>query len=109
MVKGPLMTLRLEDRGSNELFAACPVEQFPGMSVEPVTDSSRYFVICIKVWTVFAFFKNGPSSASFSFIFSLFKQKMQILQQINVKSVHLVSSARIQTHNLLIMSLLRNH
>ena len=49
MVKGPLMTLRLEDRGSNELFAACPVEQFPGMSVEPVTDSSRYFVICIKV------------------------------------------------------------
>ena len=34
---------------------------------------------------------------------------MQILQQINVKSVHLVSSARIQTHNLLIMSLLRNH
>ena len=49
MVKGALMTLRLEDRGSNELFAACPVEQFPGMSVEPVTDSSRYFVICIKV------------------------------------------------------------
>ena len=49
MVKGSLMTLRLEDRGSNELFAACPVEQFPGMSVEPVTDSSRYFVICIKV------------------------------------------------------------
>jgi len=49
MVRGSLMTLRLEDRGSNELFAACPVEQFPGMSVEPVTDSSRYFVICIKV------------------------------------------------------------
>lgn len=48
MVRGSLMTLRLEDRGSNELFAACPVEQFPGMSVEPVTDSSRYFVICIK-------------------------------------------------------------
>jgi hypothetical protein len=49
MVKGPLLTLRLEDKGSNELFAACPIEQFPGMSVEPVTDSSRYFVICIKV------------------------------------------------------------
>lgn len=48
MVRGSLMTLRLEDKGSNELFAACPVEQFPGMSVEPVTDSSRYFVICIK-------------------------------------------------------------
>lgn len=39
--------LRLEDRGSNELFAACPVESYPGMAVEAVTDSSRYFVICI--------------------------------------------------------------
>ena len=39
--------LRLEDRGSNELFAACPVEGYPGLAVEAVTDSSRYFVICI--------------------------------------------------------------
>ena len=39
------------------------------------------------------------------FIFGLFKQTMQILQQINVKNVHLVSGARIRTHNLLIMSL----
>jgi len=39
--------LRLEDRGSNELFAACPVESYPGLAVEAVTDSSRYFVICI--------------------------------------------------------------
>lgn len=39
--------LRLEDRGSNELFAACPIETHPGLAVEAVTDSSRYFVICI--------------------------------------------------------------
>jgi len=39
--------LRLEDRGSNELFAACPIETHPGLAVESVTDSSRYFVICI--------------------------------------------------------------
>ena len=32
------------------------------------------------------FIKNGPSSASFSFIFGLFKQKIYILQQIIVKN-----------------------
>ena len=31
------------------------------------------------------FFKNGPSLASFSFIFGLFKQTIEFLQQINVK------------------------
>lgn len=39
--------LKLEDRGSNELFAACPVDQYPGPAIEAVTDSSRYFVIKI--------------------------------------------------------------
>ena len=33
--------LKLEDRGSNELFAACPIDQYPGPAVEAVTDSSR--------------------------------------------------------------------
>lgn len=42
-----LCEIRLEDRGSNELFAACPVDSFPGLAVEAVTDSSRYFVLCI--------------------------------------------------------------
>ena len=46
--------------------------------------------------------KNGPSSVSFSFIFGLFKQTIQN----NVKNVYSVSSARIWTHNILIMSLL---
>ena len=31
-----------------ELFAKCPVEQYPGIAVEAVTDSSRYFVLRIK-------------------------------------------------------------
>ena len=31
------------------------------------------------------FLKNGPTSASFSFIFGLFKQTIEFLQQINVK------------------------
>jgi len=39
--------LKLEDKGSGELFAACPIDQYPGPAVEAVTDSSRYFVIKI--------------------------------------------------------------
>ena len=39
--------LKLEDKNSGELFAACPVDSYPGSAVEAVTDSSRYFVIKI--------------------------------------------------------------
>ncbi len=46
--KGTACTIRLEDKGSNELFAECPVEIYPGASVEAVTDSSRYFVLCVQ-------------------------------------------------------------
>ena len=34
---------------------------------------------------MYSVFKNGPTSASFSFIFGLSKQTIQYLQQINVK------------------------
>ena len=47
------------------------------------------------------FLKMGQTPASFSFIFDLFKQTIQFLQQINVKNVHPVYGAGIQTHNLL--------
>ena len=55
-----------------------------------------------------SFFKNGPTSASFSFIFGLFKQTIQFLQQINVKKchVHPVSGTGIRTHDLWNVSLL---
>ncbi|XP_019852765.1 PREDICTED: NECAP-like protein CG9132 [Amphimedon queenslandica] len=39
--------IKLEDR-SGELFAVCPVDSFPGLAVEPVSDSSRYFVLRLK-------------------------------------------------------------
>nr|ACO11131.1 NECAP-like protein CG9132 [Caligus rogercresseyi] len=48
MARGKSFELRLEDKNSGELFAACPVEQYPGTSVEAVLDSSRYFVLCIQ-------------------------------------------------------------
>ena len=58
----------------------------------------------IVVFSLFFFFyllwKNGPTPASFSFIFGLFKQTLQFLQQIYVKNVHPVYSAGIWTHDL---------
>ncbi|KAM4702562.1 adaptin ear-binding coat-associated protein 2 [Rhinophrynus dorsalis] len=45
--RGNKAFIKLEDRTTGELFAQAPVEQFPGVAVESVIDSSRYFVICI--------------------------------------------------------------
>lgn len=33
---------------AGELFAVCPVDSFPGVAVEPVSDSSRYFVLRLQ-------------------------------------------------------------
>ena len=51
-------------------------------------------------------FLNGPTPASFSFIFSLIQTNITILQLFNVKNVHPVPRTGIQTHNLLNTSLL---
>ena len=53
---------------------------------------------------MYSVFKNGPTSASFSFIFGLSKQTIQYLQQINVKNVLSVYGIGIRTHNLSNMS-----
>lgn len=37
--------LKLEDKMTGVLFANCPVETYPGIAIESVSDSSRYFVI----------------------------------------------------------------
>ena len=54
------------------------------------------------------FLKNVSIAATFSFIFSLFKQTIQFIKQINVKKcqIHPVYGAGIQTHDLQNMSLL---
>ncbi|XP_020286833.1 NECAP-like protein CG9132 [Pseudomyrmex gracilis] len=46
--QGENITIKLEDKATGELFAKCPIEQYPGIAVEPVTDSSRYFVLRIQ-------------------------------------------------------------
>lgn len=40
--------LKLEDKNSGELFAKCPIDTYPGIAIESVTDSSRYFVVRIQ-------------------------------------------------------------
>ena len=45
------------------------------------------------------FNKNGATPASFSFIFYIFNQTVQFLQQMYVENVHLVNCAEIWTHD----------
>ncbi|KAK7093317.1 adaptin ear-binding coat-associated protein 1-like [Littorina saxatilis] len=44
---GKELFIKLEDK-NGELFAQCPVEEYPSIAVESVMDSSRYFVLRIK-------------------------------------------------------------
>ncbi|CAG2064907.1 unnamed protein product [Timema podura] len=48
VAKGKECVLKLEDKTTGELFAKCPIETYPGVAVESVTDSSRYFVLRIQ-------------------------------------------------------------
>ncbi|VDN06594.1 unnamed protein product [Thelazia callipaeda] len=45
---GDKLEMRLEDKASGQLFAKCPIDRYPGVSIEPVLDSSRYFVVRLK-------------------------------------------------------------
>ena len=45
-------------------------------------------------------FLYGPTPASISFLFGPFRQTIQFVQQINVKSIHPVYGAGIRTHDL---------
>lgn len=46
--QGDAVCVKLEDKETGQLFAKCPIETYPGIAVEPVTDSSRYFVLRIQ-------------------------------------------------------------
>lgn len=45
---GAKCIIKLEDKVSGELFAACPVDSYPSIAVESVSDSARYFVVRVK-------------------------------------------------------------
>uniref|UniRef100_A0A3B5MYI3 Adaptin ear-binding coat-associated protein 1 n=1 Tax=Xiphophorus couchianus TaxID=32473 RepID=A0A3B5MYI3_9TELE len=46
--RGTVAYIKLEDKVSGELFAQAPVKEYPGVAVETVSDSSRYFVLRIQ-------------------------------------------------------------
>ena len=48
VTSGNALNIKLEDKLSGQLFANCPVEAYPGVAIEPVSDSSRYFVLRIQ-------------------------------------------------------------
>ncbi|XP_029307747.1 adaptin ear-binding coat-associated protein 1-like [Cottoperca gobio] len=48
VARGKLAFVKLEDKISGELFAQAPVDEYPGLTVETVSDSSRYFVLRIQ-------------------------------------------------------------
>lgn len=48
VAKGTTCILKLEDKTSGALFANCPVDTYPGVAIESVSDSSRYFVIRVQ-------------------------------------------------------------
>lgn len=47
VAKGKDCIIKIEDKTSGQLFAQCPVDKYPGVAIEAVSDSSRYFVIKI--------------------------------------------------------------
>jgi len=99
MERGGVVTLKLEDRGSNDLFAACPVETYPGPAIEAVTDSSRYFVIRIvnEVSKQSAYIGLGFSDRSDSFdlnvalqdYFKGIRKEVEIKKEDEAPKVHL--------------------
>ncbi|XP_062385368.1 adaptin ear-binding coat-associated protein 1 isoform X1 [Sardina pilchardus] len=46
--KGKVAFIKLEDKVSGELFAQAPINEYPGIALETVSDSSRYFVLRIQ-------------------------------------------------------------
>lgn len=77
---GDACTLKLEDRNNGELFAKCPIEQYPGVALESVSDSSRYFVVRIQD-------ENGMF---FMTSFQYFIKLLYIVIQLNQVVLHLL-------------------
>ncbi|XP_022906100.1 NECAP-like protein CG9132 isoform X2 [Onthophagus taurus] len=48
IAKGEECYIKLEDKNSGELYARCPIDTYPGVAIESVSDSSRYFVLRVQ-------------------------------------------------------------
>ena len=92
-------------RSFNIFNVAITLDTIAPMKSADERDSNRRSVVAITTgqpavpqplppnYFKFLFFKNGPTPASFSFIFGLFKQTLQFLQY--VENVHPVYGAGI--------------
>jgi len=69
--KGKNVSIKLEDKNNGQLFAEAPITEFPTKSIEPVSDSSRYFVLKIENQGRTAFIGVGFADRSDSFDFNV--------------------------------------
>jgi adaptin ear-binding coat-associated protein 1/2 len=68
---GNMLNIKLEDKITGQLFANCPVEAYPGLAIDSVSDSSRYFVLRIQDQGRSAFIGIGFGDRSDSFDFNV--------------------------------------
>jgi len=71
IAKGKAVSIKLEDKNTGQLFAEAPITEFPTKSIEPVSDSSRYFVLKIENQGRSAFIGVGFADRSDSFDFNV--------------------------------------
>ncbi|XP_046917438.2 uncharacterized protein LOC124497803 [Dermatophagoides farinae] len=45
IAKGDDCFIKLDEKSTGQFFGKCPVDKYPGMAIESVSDSSRYFVL----------------------------------------------------------------
>ncbi|KAI8141866.1 hypothetical protein BJV82DRAFT_617829 [Fennellomyces sp. T-0311] len=91
MAKGESCSIRLEDTNSGELFALCPYNPSTN-SVEPVLDSSRYFVLKIEHEGRHAFIGMGFQERSDAFDFNValqdFTKQLQAEKKAAERAAH---------------------
>ncbi|KAI6652668.1 hypothetical protein LOD99_4451 [Oopsacas minuta] len=84
---GPKCVIKLEEKTSGELFAECPVDSYPSTTIDPVIDSSRYFVVKIVNGMEHAFVGMGfdDRADSFDLRVTLQEHFRQIQKELEIK------------------------
>ncbi|KAH8548843.1 adaptin ear-binding coat-associated protein 1 [Umbelopsis sp. PMI_123] len=83
IAQGKKCSIRLEDSATGDLFAICPYDPDDTSSVEPVLDSSRYFVLRIESEGRHAFVGMGFLERGEAFDFNVALQ--DFVKQINAE------------------------
>ncbi|KAG2185022.1 hypothetical protein INT43_000935 [Umbelopsis isabellina] len=83
IAQGKKCSIRLEDNNTGDVFAVCPYDPNDTSAVEPVLDSSRYFVLRIENEGRHAFVGMGFLERSEAFDFNVTLQ--DFVKQINAE------------------------